>query len=341
MSMDLQDIVKVPYATMSTLTHPEWNQETGGLEVAKAFADQIRGKSGKKPGTVTLTRRGVDRTIVLITGVSPESIGSSIALSIASQNPKLVILASRTKSKLEQVLKNVQDAYPDVALKIVLLDLMSQESVRAAAKEVSQLTDRLDLIINNAGIMTPTRQTTKEGIEGQFGANHIGHFLLTNLLMSQLLASVSSSKEGATRVINLTSLGHRLSPVRFSDYNLKKSNEEVPEAERHVPLPPAFSKTASDGYNGYVAYGQAKTANILFSVGMNEKFGNQGVKSYAVHPGCKYSAATRLFGRSRGSLLTVQPSGLVSVATWMQMVKLRFERRVRSGKTMIKGLRRY
>ena len=203
------------------------------------------------------------------------------------------------------------------------------------------MTGRLDLIINNAGIMTPTRQTTKEGIEGQFGANHIGHFLLTNLLMSQLLASVSSSKEGATRVINLTSLGHRLSPVRFSDYNLKKSNEEVPEAERHVPLPPAFSKTASDGYNGYVAYGQAKTANILFSVGMNEKFGNQGVKSYAVHPGCKYSAATRLFGRSRGSLLTVQPSGLVSVATWMQMVKLRLERRVRFGRTTIKGLRRY
>jgi hypothetical protein len=79
MSMDLQDIVKVPYATMSTLTHPEWNQETGGLEVAKAFADQIRGKSGKKPGIVTLTTHGVDRTTVLITGVSPESIGSSIA----------------------------------------------------------------------------------------------------------------------------------------------------------------------------------------------------------------------------------------------------------------------
>ena len=56
MSMDLLDIVKVPYATMSTLTHPEWNQETGGLEVAKAFDDQIRGKSGKKPGIVTLTR---------------------------------------------------------------------------------------------------------------------------------------------------------------------------------------------------------------------------------------------------------------------------------------------
>ncbi|KAG9193989.1 hypothetical protein G6011_04024 [Alternaria panax] len=260
---------------MSTLTHAEWNQETGGLQVAKAFADQTRGKN------------------VLITGVSPESIGSSIALSIASQAPALVILASRTKSKLQDVLNNVQNAYPDVAIKILLLDLMSQESVRAAAKEISQLTNRLDLIINNAGIMTPARQTTKEGIEGQFGANHIGHFLLTNLLMPQLLASASASKEGATRVINLTSLGHRLSPVRFSDYNLNKSNEETPEEERHLPLPPQFAKTAEDGYNGYVAYGQAKTANILFSVAINQKFGGKGVKSYAVHPGSIWTGLSR------------------------------------------------
>ena len=165
---------------------------------------------------------------------------------------------------------------------------MSQESVRAAAKEVSELTDRLDLIINNAGIMTPTRQTTKEDIEGQFGANHIGHFLLTHLLMPQLLTSAASSTPGATRVVNLTSLGHRLSPVRFSDYNLEKANEDVPEEERHGPLPRSLAKPADDGYQGFVAYGQAKTANILFSVGVNEKFGVNGVRSYAVHPGCKY-----------------------------------------------------
>jgi NAD(P)-dependent dehydrogenase (short-subunit alcohol dehydrogenase family) len=234
-----------------------------------------------------LLKPKVDPEQVLITGVSPESIGSSIALSIASQNPALLILASRTKSKLEEVLKNIHKAYSDVIVKEVLLDLMSQESIKATAKEVSQLTDRLDLIINNAGIMTPKRQTTKEGLEGQFGANHVGHFLFTNLLMPQLLASASASNKGATRVINLTSLGHRLSPVRFSDYNLEKSNEEVPEEERHVPLPPMFAKSADDGYSGYVAYGQAKTANILFSVGLNERFGGKGVRSYAVHPGCE------------------------------------------------------
>jgi len=220
--------------------------------------------------------------------VSPESIGSAIALSIASQTPALVILASRTKSKLEEVVKSIKNAYPGVEVKIVLVDLISQESVRSAAKEISQLTDRLDLIINNAALMTLQRQTTKEGLEGQFGANHIGHFLLTNLLVPKLLSAASSSTPGATRVINLSSAGHRLSPIRFSDYNLEKQNEDLPEEERHGPLSEGFAKATNNGYNGWVAYGHAKTANILFSVGLNEKLGPKGVRSYAVHPGSEY-----------------------------------------------------
>lgn len=225
---------------------------------------------------------------VLITGVSPESIGSSISLSIASQSPALLILASRTKHKLDEVLKSIQHAYPDVTVKTVLLDLMSQESVKAAAKDVSQLTNRLDLIINNAGIMSQQRLWTKEGIEGQFGSNHIGHFLFTNLLVPQLLKAAPSNSAGSTRVVNLTSLGHRLSPIRFSDYNLERLGEKVPPEEMHPdPLPPMFQQSAADGYNGYVAYGQAKTANILFSVGLNERLSGKGILSYAVHPGCK------------------------------------------------------
>lgn len=163
---------------------------------------------------------------------------------------------------------------------------MSQESVKDAAKEIAALTDRLDLIINNAGVMTQQRTTTKEGIEGQFGACHIGHFLLTNLLVSQLLAAAKLNPPGATRVINLTSLGHRISPVRFSDYNL--TGKDVPPEEKNPgKLPPMFEENAPDGYNGWVAYGQAKTANILFSIGLNERLREKGVLSYAVHPGCK------------------------------------------------------
>jgi NAD(P)-dependent dehydrogenase (short-subunit alcohol dehydrogenase family) len=246
---------------------------------------------GKKVHSLPLTSSQslLITPIVLITGVSPESIGSSIALSIASQSPSLLLLASRTQSKLEVVLKNIRNAYPDVPVGLVSLDLMSQGSIHAAATEITTLTKQLDLMINNAGIMTQARTTTTEGIEGQFGACHIGHFLLTNLLMPQLLAAASLNAAGVTRIINLTSLGHRISPVRFSDYNV--TGKKIPPAERNpVQLPPMFTENMLDGYNGWVAYGQAKTANILFSIGLNEKLREKGIVSYAVHPGCKYYA---------------------------------------------------
>ena len=170
-------------------------------------------------------------------------------------------------------------------MQTVLLDLMSQESIRQAAVDVTNLTDRLDIVINNAGIMTPKRQLTVEGIEAQFGANHIGHFLLTNLLMPQLLSAAKSGTPGSTRVVNLTSLGHRISPVRFHDYNFE--GKDIPPEEAHIPLNGAFAKGADGDYNGFVAYGQAKSANVLFSVGLNNLMKEKGLVSFAVHPGCK------------------------------------------------------
>lgn len=134
--------------------------------------------------------------------------------------------------------------------------------------------------------MTPERAWTKEGIEAQFGSNHIGHFLFTNLLLPLLLASSSSSTPGAVRVVNLTSLGHRLSPVRFHDYNFE--GKEIPDEEKPADLPPMFAKSSEDGYNGFLAYGQAKSANVLYSVSLTEKLRSKGIVSYAVHPGCKF-----------------------------------------------------
>jgi NAD(P)-dependent dehydrogenase (short-subunit alcohol dehydrogenase family) len=182
---------------------------------------------------------------------------------------------------------SIKDAYPTVNVHSVLLDLMSQESVKSAATSVTKITNKLDVIVNNAGIMTPERSWTKEGIEAQFGSNHIGHFLFTNLLSSLLLNSAKSSTGGATRVVNLTSLGHRLSPVRFHDYNFE--GKEIPDEEKHIELPPMFAKKNEDGYNGFVAYGQAKSANILYSVCLTNKLKDKGIVSYAVHPGCKFS----------------------------------------------------
>ncbi|KAF2005635.1 NAD(P)-binding protein [Amniculicola lignicola CBS 123094] len=259
-----------------TLTHPEWDKETSGLAVAEAFSKNIAGKN------------------VLITGVSLESIGSSTAFAIASQSPGILILASRTQSKLEQVVQKIHDAYPAVNVKTVLLDLMSQESVKAAAEEIKGLTSKLDIIINNAGMMTPERTYTKEGIEGQFGLNHIGHFLFTNLLMPLLVESARTSPSGATRVINLSSLGHRLSPIRFHDYNFE--GKEIPDEEKPpAGLSPAFLevKEGEGAYNGYISYGQAKTANLLFSVYLTEHLKKDGILSYAVHPGSIWTGLVR------------------------------------------------
>ncbi|KAF2015068.1 short chain dehydrogenase/ reductase-like protein [Aaosphaeria arxii CBS 175.79] len=256
-------------------THPEWNQETGGLEVAKAFSDQIQGRN------------------VLITGVSPESIGSSTAIAVASQSPSVLILASRTQSKLDEVVKKIKEDYPSVNVQTVLLDLASQEAVKKAAAEISSITNKLDLIINNAAVMTPTLQHTAEGIEAQFGSNHIGHFLLTNLLLPSLYAAAKSSPPGATRVVNLTSLGHRLSPVRFHDYNFE--GKEIPDEEKFPgkTLPPIFQGKNGSVYNGYIAYGQAKTANVLFSLSLTERLRDQGIVSYAVHPGSIWTGLSR------------------------------------------------
>jgi NAD(P)-dependent dehydrogenase (short-subunit alcohol dehydrogenase family) len=184
------------------------------------------------------------------------------------------------------VVKSIYDAHPKANVKVVALDLMSQDSVRRAAADVTTLTDRLDVVINNAGIMTSTLQHTKEGIEAQFGSNHIGHFLLVNELTPLLLKASKVSPAGSTRVVNLTSLGHRLSPVRFHDYNFE--GKPIPDEEKPPNnLPPMFQGKNGEVYNGYISYGQAKTANVLFSVGINERLSKDGIVSYAVHPGCE------------------------------------------------------
>jgi NAD(P)-dependent dehydrogenase (short-subunit alcohol dehydrogenase family) len=151
--------------------------------------------------------------------------------------------------------------------------------------------------------------------------------------MPQLLAAAKSNAPGATRVVNLTSLGHRISPVRFSDYNL--TGKDVPPEEKNPnPLPPIFQKNSPDGYNGWVAYGQAKTANILFSIALNERLKGKGVASYAVHPGCKVS-----FFQNDAVLMKMQQYGPVWLEIWMRKVKLRFETRAHSGRTTIRVLR--
>jgi NAD(P)-dependent dehydrogenase (short-subunit alcohol dehydrogenase family) len=198
--------------------------------------------------------------IVLTTGVTQGGIGATFVEEIAKHKPALLILAGRSKSKVQATADKIaaNPSSADVPVRILILDLASQQQIREAAKEVLEYPeDHVDVVVNSAGLMIGPFQTTKEGIELQFGSNHIGHFLFTNLIMSKILKSKNP------RVVNVSSDGHRFGGIRFDD--------------------PSFQ----DGkvYDDWAGYGQSKTANILFSKALAEKLGAKGLRAYSLHPG--------------------------------------------------------
>ena len=141
----------------------------------------------------------------------------------------------------------------------------------------------IDVLFNNAGINTSTRKLTPEGIELQFGTNHVGPFLLTNLLLPLLLRN----RKGA-RIVNTSSEAHRISPVRFGDYNQEPGAKVETEDEPRRGLPEGILR-GDGGYEPGVAYGQSKTANVLMAVGLNARLGRRkGVESFAVMPGSEF-----------------------------------------------------
>lgn len=219
-----------------------------------------------------------------------------MSLALASQSPSLLVLASRTRSKIDQVAEKIRASYPSVRLEIVEIDLSSIESVRAGATAIDGLVDQIDILINNAGVVMQTHAFTKEGLELQFGTNHIGPFLLTNLLLPKILRAAQTSKRkgAATRIINVTSQGHVISPIRFSDLNFQKRSEDLPAKERPMSRPGmSFDPPPGETYAPFVAYGQSKTANILMSLYLNQRLADSGVKSIATHPGSIWTDLSR------------------------------------------------
>lgn len=199
----------------------------------------------------------------MITGPSEGGIGAQTAICLAQANPAELFLLGRTESKASSVIEQIKTISPETSVQFVQTDLASFSSIRSAAATINKSAKKIDILINNAGIMAVTNYTlTPEGIESQFGSNHIGHFLLANLLMSKILAA----GRGA-RIVSLTSNGHLISGVRFEDYNFDNGK----------------------AYDPWAGYGQSKTANILFSVSLAEKLGPKGILSFAVHPGSIYT----------------------------------------------------
>ena len=215
--------------------------------------------------------------------MSPNSIGEVTALALAGGDPSTLILASRSLAKVEAVARKVRDKCPAVAVHVVAVDLASQVSVREAAARVRSLTPTLDVLINNAGISVATKQWSPEGVELTLATNHLGPFLLTKLLMPLLTAAAQHSQPGATRIVNVTSTGNFVSPFRFSDYNFE-GKPLAPDEQPRQNLP-KYIYQEYDGFPGVIAYSASKTANVLFSLALNNRFRSRGIRSYAVHPG--------------------------------------------------------
>jgi len=190
---------------------------------------------------------------VLVTGVSA-GLGVETARALAAHGAQ-VIGAARDLAKAHTATEPVRvQATGGGSLHLVQLDLASLDSVRRCADGLIAANQLFDVIIANAGVMACPKGTTVDGFETQFGTNHLGHFVLVNRIASLL--------RPGSRLVNLSSAGHR-----FADADLKDPNFE------HTP------------YAEFIAYGRSKTANALFAVEFDHRHKAGGVRATAVHPG--------------------------------------------------------
>ncbi|KAF8875263.1 putative short-chain dehydrogenase [Gymnopilus junonius] len=199
--------------------------------------------------------------VIIITGVSPGSLGAYFVQVIAKGRPAWIILAAHDVKKAQQTEAAIAASNPDVKMRILPLDLESLQSVREAAAIINERSDIpvVDVLVNNAGKLSNEYGVTVDGFERQLATNHLGHFLFTNLIMDKILAS------STWRIINISSDGHRLSLFHFEGYNFEVSDNE---------------------YDVLHAYGQTKTANILFSTSLAKRLGEKhGLLAFSLHPG--------------------------------------------------------
>ncbi|QYF72516.1 oxidoreductase [Cryobacterium sp. PAMC25264] len=201
--------------------------------------------------TATQVLAGIDlngRTAIVTGGYS--GLGIETVAALAAAGAQVLVPARRPEAA-----RAALDARGLADVKVETLDLADLGSVRAFADRFLAAGRRLDILINNAAIMASPEARVGDGWESQFATNHLGHYVLTNLLWPALVAG------GGARVVALSSTGHKLSGIRFDD--------------------PQFET----GYDKWLAYGQAKTADSLFAVQLDALGAGHGVRAFAVHPG--------------------------------------------------------
>lgn len=192
---------------------------------------------------------------VLITGCNT-GIGKETALDMSKRGAKVVMLC-RNLDLANAAADDIRQETGGGEVVVYKLDLASLASVRDCAKEVLANEDRIDVLINNAGIMMCPQMKTEDGFEMQMGTNHLGHFLLTNLLLDKLKCNVS-----AVRIVNVSSKAHESGVIDPEDLN----NENKP-------------------YNRLNVYCNSKLANVLFTLELNNRLRGTNITCYSLHPG--------------------------------------------------------
>jgi NAD(P)-dependent dehydrogenase (short-subunit alcohol dehydrogenase family) len=201
--------------------------------------------------------------VAVITGANT-GLGYETAAALAAKGAH-VVLAVRNLDKGKDAAALISKRNPGTDVALQELDLTSLESIRAAADQLRSDHDRIDLLINNAGVMWTPKSTTKDGFELQFGTNHLGHFAFTGLLLDRLLPVAGS------RVVTVSSIGHRIrAAIHFDDLQWERN------------------------YSRVGAYGQSKLANLLFTYELQRRLAPSGTTiAVAAHPGGSRTELTR------------------------------------------------
>ena len=191
---------------------------------------------------------------ILITGGNA-GIGKETALALAKKGNTL-ILACRNTTKAKNAVEEIKATTKNEAIHYIPCDLASFESIKNCAAAYREQFGQLDILINNAGLITDKLQFTKEGFELQIGVNHLGHFLLTQLLLDLLETATKP------RIINLSSAAHYNGKIHFQTFK---------------------GEIGADKYKGMLAYAQSKLANVLFTKELARRYPT--ICSHCLHPG--------------------------------------------------------
>lgn len=221
----------------------------------------------------------------LVTGGNT-GIGYETCLALSNKGAT-VYLAARSEERGQAAISKLREASKEAKIHFLQLDLADLEQIKKAANEFLSKDIPLDCLINNAGIMACPFALTKNGIESQFATNHVGHFLLTELLMPALLKSEQA------RIVNTSSVGHNMAP-RPEGIRFKTMNEEK-------------------GMGPWERYGQSKLANILFSHGLHKRYFDKGILSNSAHPGFVDTELLRGPNETYGKIASRLMTGLSSL----------------------------